>query len=90
MQKIQFPFGVAFYLVTLLTALAFLLVLYSTFMKYKKNETNLYMFSLQETSKYFITKPNNTNVFNGLKSISMVMIVGTHCIRNSSPHSRNN
>lgn len=80
----------AFYLVTLLTVLAILSVLYSTFMKYKMNETNLYMFSLQETSKYFKTKPNNTNVFNGLKSICMVMIIGTHSVRNLSPHSINN
>jgi hypothetical protein len=65
-------------------------MLYSTFMKYWAFDTKLYMFSLQESSKYFKTNPNNTNVFNGLKSISMMLIVATHSIRNGSPHSINN
>jgi hypothetical protein len=58
-------------------------------MKYWSKETKLNMFSLQESSKYFQTKPNNTNVFNGLKTISMFIIVATHSIRNGSPHSIN-
>jgi hypothetical protein len=47
------------------------------------------MFSLQESSKYFKTNPNSTNVFNGLKTISMFMIVAAHSIRNGGPNSIN-
>jgi hypothetical protein len=48
------------------------------------------MFSLQETQKYFKTNPkNNTNVFNGLKVISMLMIIGAHVFRNGGTNSIN-
>jgi hypothetical protein len=47
------------------------------------------MFSYQQSAKYFKSSPNNTNVFNGLKSISMMIIVAAHSIRNGGPNSIN-
>lgn len=65
------------------------MIAYSTYMKYRSSESKLSMFSLQESSKYFKTNPNSTNVFNGLKTISMFMIVAAHSIRNGGPNSIN-